>query len=661
MKIKFCITSFLLFVLVSVLPAQIIFNSKVDSVINLVSSASIANFNKDLSGEQPVTIGGNVYRIYSRKYDSPMNPVAAQYIHEKFQGFGLETRYQYNSSTNINVIGKKTGTKYPNKYFIICAHYDNVTSMPSDTVYGADDNASGMCAVLESARLLANMQFDYTVYFIGFDEEEIGLYGSRAYSDSAFARGDSIMGVLNLDMIGYDGNNESKFNAIVNPQSVELADDFIRVNLLYNIGLIPVKSVNGNSSGSDHWYFWQRGYKAFFGIENNFNPFYHSINDRYDKINQAYFTKVIKNSIGTLISWGKGLKSYIDHTQIYSSADTSAKVAAFKVTAPFKIALNINSPRLYYRINSGAYQYVNAYYSSGDSLKFIIPGQPPATKISYYLAFQDSSGTVCVTSPAGGNGINPPGTTPPSAPYVYYVFSSGSACTVSPPKSIPDLVVLQDTIKVNTLGKVSDIKVNLNINHPDDGELLLMLRSPSNNQITLSSYNGSGGANYTNTTFNDSAAVSIMNGTPPFTGNYKPQNSFSNIINNDLNGNWILRIYDNKTGNQGSLINWCIIFKYYIPVSVNEFNSLVSFELKQNYPNPFNPVTKIGFNLDKNDYVTLKIFDQLGREVQTLISDNLTQGFYECTWNAKNFPSGVYFYKLEMGNRSLTKRMLLTK
>ncbi len=660
MRTKLFITSILLLVFVNVLPAQVFYNSKVDSVINLVSSTSIATFNKDLSGEQPVTIGGNVYRIYSRQYDSPMNPVAAQYIHEKFLGYGLETRYQNNDSSIINVIGKKTGTKYPNKYFIICAHYDNITFIPSDTVYGADDNASGMSAVLESARLLANMQLDYTVYFIAFDEEEIVLRGSRAYSDSAFARGDSIIGVLNLDMIGYDVNNESKIFAAVNPQSVELADDFIVVNLLYNIGLIPIKNVNG-VVGSDHYPFWLKGYKAFYGFEHNSYPFYHTIEDRFDKINLAYLTKVIKNSIGTLLSWAKGIKAYIDHTQINSSADTSSKVATFKVMTPFKIAMNVNSPRLYYRINNSAYQYVNSFYCSNDTLKFLIPGQSQTAKISYYLAFQDSSGTACITSPVGGNGINPPGTIPPTTPYSYYIFNSGSACTVSPAKTIPDLVFFQDTILVNTTGKVSEIKVNLNINHPDDVELLLMLRTPSNNQVTLSSLNGSGGANYTNTTFDDSATISIMNGTPPFTGSYKPQNSFSNILNTDLNGNWILRIYDNTAGNQGSLINWCIIFKYYIPVSINQNSSPISFELKQNYPNPFNPVTKIGFILDKNDFVTLKIFDQLGREVQTLISENLTQGNYECTWNAKNFPSGVYYYRLETGGRSLTKRMLLTK
>ncbi len=658
---KIFLSALLMLFAANSITAQVIYNHKVDSVSNLVSSTSLANFNKDLSGEQNVTVGGNLLRIYSRVYDSPMNPVAAQYIFEKFQSFGINARFQYNSTTNINVIGKITGMKYPNKYFIICSHYDNYAFPLSDTTYGADDNASGTCAVLESARLLAGMQLDYTVYFIAFDEEEIGLYGSKAYSDSAYARGDSIMGVLNLDMIGYDGNNTSKFNVTVNPQSVELADDFIRANQIYTVGLVPVKSVNGNSGGSDHWYFWQRGYKAFFGIENNFNPFYHTINDRYSAINQAYFTKVVKTSVATLLSWAMGAKVYINHTPVVSSSDTLQRTASFKVAAPFSIAGGNSAPRLYYKINSGSYQFVNAYYVNGDSLKFKIPGQPPATKVSYYFAFQDSAGTVSATWPAGGTGVNPPGTTPPETPLFYYVYSSGDACSGQISKPIPDLAAFNDTIRVFTQGKVSEIKINLNINHPNDGELLIMLRSPSDNQITLSSYNGSGGANYSNTTFDDSAAVSIVNGTPPYTGSYKPQNSFANMLNTNLNGNWVLRLYDKAAGNQGTLLNWCIIFKYYIPVSITGNSTPVSFELKQNYPNPFNPVTRIGFSLAKNTHLRLKIYDQLGREVQTLIDGYFTQGKYETIWNAKNFPSGVYYYRIETDDKSETRRMLLAK
>ena len=196
MKLKISLLTILVFTVFNTLYSQIIFNNKVDSIKNIVSTSSIMTFNKELSGVMPVLVGGNNYTIYSRKHDSPMNQIAAQYIYEKLQGFGLNTRYQYNSATSVNVIGKKTGTKYPNKYYIICGHYDNITQCSSDTVYGADDNASGVCGVLETARIISSLNFDYSVYFVAFDEEEIGLFGSRAFVDTAFARGDTIMGVI---------------------------------------------------------------------------------------------------------------------------------------------------------------------------------------------------------------------------------------------------------------------------------------------------------------------------------------------------------------------------------------------------------------------------------------------------------------------------------
>ncbi|MBZ0203091.1 MAG: T9SS type A sorting domain-containing protein [Ignavibacteria bacterium] len=87
------------------------------------------------------------------------------------------------------------------------------------------------------------------------------------------------------------------------------------------------------------------------------------------------------------------------------------------------------------------------------------------------------------------------------------------------------------------------------------------------------------------------------------------------------------------------------------------------FSLGQNYPNPFNPATKIKFEIPAgvSAYTTLKIFDMLGREVNTLVSEELVAGTYEVAWSAKNQPSGVYFYKLNAGNFTQTKKMLMVK
>jgi hypothetical protein len=85
------------------------------------------------------------------------------------------------------------------------------------------------------------------------------------------------------------------------------------------------------------------------------------------------------------------------------------------------------------------------------------------------------------------------------------------------------------------------------------------------------------------------------------------------------------------------------------------------FRLEQNYPNPFNPSTNIKFNLPFKTFVTLKIFDLVGREVAILANENKSPGSHTIQWNAVNMPSGIYFYKLQTGQYCETKKLVLIK
>ena len=85
------------------------------------------------------------------------------------------------------------------------------------------------------------------------------------------------------------------------------------------------------------------------------------------------------------------------------------------------------------------------------------------------------------------------------------------------------------------------------------------------------------------------------------------------------------------------------------------------FQLQQNYPNPFNPQTKISYSVPKESFITLKVYDVLGREVATLVQDKKQVGEYTVTWNADNVPSGVYFYKLTSNGFTETKKMLFIR
>lgn len=86
-----------------------------------------------------------------------------------------------------------------------------------------------------------------------------------------------------------------------------------------------------------------------------------------------------------------------------------------------------------------------------------------------------------------------------------------------------------------------------------------------------------------------------------------------------------------------------------------------AFGLEQNYPNPFNPGTTIRFSLTSPSKVVLKIYDVLGREVATLLSEHFDEGLHAAYWDASRMPSGVYFYRLEAGNNVQSKKMILIR
>jgi len=87
----------------------------------------------------------------------------------------------------------------------------------------------------------------------------------------------------------------------------------------------------------------------------------------------------------------------------------------------------------------------------------------------------------------------------------------------------------------------------------------------------------------------------------------------------------------------------------------------LTYELFQNYPNPFNPATTIQYSVPGTQYVSLKIYDVLGREVATLLDDTKQPGIYSVMWDARGFSSGVYFYRLRAGGYVDTKKLILVK
>lgn len=86
-----------------------------------------------------------------------------------------------------------------------------------------------------------------------------------------------------------------------------------------------------------------------------------------------------------------------------------------------------------------------------------------------------------------------------------------------------------------------------------------------------------------------------------------------------------------------------------------------NYELTQNYPNPFNPSTRISYSIPKETFVEIKIYNMLGNEVALLVNEEQKAGTYSITFNASNLPSGVYFYRLQADNFTITKKLTVLK
>ena len=122
-----------------------------------------------------------------------------------------------------------------------------------------------------------------------------------------------------------------------------------------------------------------------------------------------------------------------------------------------------------------------------------------------------------------------------------------------------------------------------------------------------------------------------------------------------------------------NLIRWWLLYKCSDStrmISINAANGIVvsvmgnefdQFALYQNYPNPFNPITNISFRLLRQSNVTLKIFDIIGREITTIINQEMSAGYHTCQWNAINATSGIYFYRLEAGSSTQTKKLVVLR
>jgi hypothetical protein len=139
-----------------------------------------------------------------------------------------------------------------------------------------------------------------------------------------------------------------------------------------------------------------------------------------------------------------------------------------------------------------------------------------------------------------------------------------------------------------------------------------------------------------------------------YTSNSGLLDNYISSIAIDGNGNkWIGTIQGGLTAfNETGIITKIVKLNNNLPGN---------FILSQNYPNPFNPTTIINYSIPKSGLVTIKIYDILGREVRTLVNEEKTAGNYSVQFTGNNLSSGIYFYRMQSGNFSQTKKLILLK
>jgi hypothetical protein len=254
---------------------------------------------RDLSGEDDVIVDGKETRIVDRGNDAP-RALAQSYMVDKFRALGLEADtqcYTQGRYQGCNVVATLWGADR-NEFVVFSAHLDSVRNK------GADDDGSGSAALLEVARLYAGLSPRKSIRFLAFDQEELGLIGSKAYASGLTAgSGDGkIAGVFQLDMIGYDNDGDSAIHAMdcnraeSRPLTRALSETNARIGT-------SLKIVSACTNRSDHASFWNKGIPAtlvsenFFGGEgtrDDSNRCYHQACDTVALLNVPYMNRIVK-------------------------------------------------------------------------------------------------------------------------------------------------------------------------------------------------------------------------------------------------------------------------------------------------------------------------------------------------------------------------------
>lgn len=296
-----------------------------EDVLALVEQIKLENIDADVQ---------RIVAFETRFMGSDSNAAASVWLGERFASFGYPVRFdtfdvntprrnfftghsfQVLGLKQWNVIATKRGSLFPNKKVVLGAHYDSISldraQSAQDVAPGADDNASGMSALLEIARVMQNVDVDVTVEFVFWGAEELGLVGSDHYAKQARINGDDIVVMLQLDAIGTRSPDFANGFTIdtINPYIIQgevlaqTALDYSNVEARNGVGGQVFVSSTGCLC-SDHQSFINQGFPAL-GIFQYINSPASHLNmsgDTLDHVDVTFVTGITKATLAALLQF----------------------------------------------------------------------------------------------------------------------------------------------------------------------------------------------------------------------------------------------------------------------------------------------------------------------------------------------------------------------
>lgn len=581
----------------------------------------------------------------TRNAYKPGSIQAQNWIYSKFDSLGLDVELHDFSMpggpASDNVIATLTGTKYPDEYVVLGAHYDSYAGGSYEP--GADDNATGTAGILEIARILSQYEFDRSIIFCTWSGEEYGLYGSEAWANEAAQNGMNILGYFNIDMAGYLEPGSYIHTDLIGPASAsELKQFYTDVCSIY-LPDFPVEPGALSGGDSDHTSFNNAGYQGIFPFEDsqNYSPYIHSTSDviglSANNFEQhGIFVQATLASVATMadllpspdnlvgmaddelvtLTWS-GVDS-VDYYNIYRNGDSTAYASSTELTYA---DTNVTNGETYtYYVTA---VFLNSGEESGPSNQVTVVPMPPIA-FPFYDDFE-----------TGG-------------PYWSFEGSWG----------------LQDGIYHSATNSMTESPGGNYLANLDISSTLRALNLTGATSAQLSfwtRYQLESGYDFTY--LEVSTDGSDWDQLASYTGNQNTWTQLTYSLNNYLNKeNVIIRFRftsDSYIEAQGMFIDDIEIDV--VGVGINESAIAEASGNIMIRPNPAGGHASLDMNLTSGGKVKITLNDATGKTIRILHDQWLEAGTHQINLDLSTYPDGTYFIVTELSAQRTTNKLVISR